>query len=49
MTLEGTVRLTWTVPLNVVDALFIRRAMTTSLGSTVARFGAELAVQGARA
>jgi len=33
----------------VVDALFIRRAMTTSLGSTVARFGAELAVQGARA
>ena len=31
----------------VVDLLFIRRAMTTSLRSTLARFGAELA--GARA
>lgn len=33
----------------VVDALFIRRAMTASLRSTLARFGAVLAGPGARA
>jgi uncharacterized membrane protein len=33
----------------VVDALFIRRAMTASLKSTLARFGAELAGAAARA
>jgi Polyketide cyclase / dehydrase and lipid transport len=32
----------------VVDALFIRRAMTSSLRSTLARFGAELVSTGAR-
>ncbi|HEY2161555.1 MAG TPA: SRPBCC family protein [Solirubrobacteraceae bacterium] len=32
----------------VVDRLFIRRAMASSLGSTLARFGAELAGAGAR-
>jgi hypothetical protein len=29
--------------MRVIDALFIRRAMTRSLGQTLARFGAELA------
>ena len=33
----------------VVDVLFIRRALTASLSSTLARFGAELARAGARA
>jgi hypothetical protein len=33
----------------LVDALFIRRAMTASLRSTLSRFGSELAGAGARA
>ncbi|MDQ6777222.1 MAG: SRPBCC family protein [Actinomycetota bacterium] len=33
----------------VIDALFIRRAMTASLGATLSRFGVELAGAGARA
>jgi len=33
----------------VVDVLFIRRAITSSLGSTLARFGVELARAGAHA
>jgi Polyketide cyclase / dehydrase and lipid transport len=33
----------------LVDAVFIRRAMTTSLRTTLARFGGELAGAGARA
>ena len=33
----------------VVDVLFIRRAMTTSLATTLSRFGAELSTRTARA